>query len=356
MIFDHILDKLTEQNHARIIENKCIYCKNKKCGICKDICPEEAISIENGIKIDEEICNGCGICKAICPTQSIVIKSIGEEIILHEIKDKKNIIFSCSYEDGVGNLKLNCLNSFHSELLAALFILYEDKKFNFNFSRCKACKYCNNNNIFKESLNKAISFVKKFNINPIYEIHFEEEELILLSNIAISRRELFKMLKLGTTNIATQTIDTIVSQNNDYLSVRKILLNALNSKKFNIDNIEDSIYFMNYIVSKSCNGCGKCGEICPSGAWEVDIGESNIRVYHDVSKCYNCGLCKENCPEKAISDEKLHLNGLKGFMIKNEIVLSTCKSCGKKFVSKEQSDKCVICHKKDKLRKILSSY
>ncbi|WFA09988.1 4Fe-4S binding protein [Tissierella sp. Yu-01] len=356
MIFDYIFDRLTEQNHAKVIEDKCIYYKNNSCDKCKNVCSEGAISIEYQVNIDEDLCSACGICKAICPTQAIAIKGIGEENILHEIKDKKNIIFTCSYEDGIGNLKLNCLNSFHPELLATLFILYEDKKFNFNLSRCKTCKYCNSNNIFKESLNKAISFVKKLNIDPIYEIHFDEEEVISLSDITISRRELFRMLKIGTANIATQTIDTIVSQKDDYLSIRKILLNAINSRSFNIENIEEPIYFMSYEVNKNCNGCGKCEKNCPDGAWKVDYGESSIRVYHNVSQCHNCGLCKENCPEKAISNAILNLNELEGFRIKNEIVLTTCKSCGKKFVSKDQSEKCVVCFKKDNLRKILSSY
>lgn len=355
MILDYILNRFTEQSHAMIIENKCIYSKNKTCVICKDICPEGAISIENEIKIDNGLCSGCGICKAICPTQSIVINSIGEENILRAIKDQKNIIFSCSKEDGIGSLKLNCLNSFNSELLAALFILYDDKKLNFNFSRCETCKYCNNYTIFEESMNKAIRFVKKFNIEPRYEIYFNEKDLIALSDEAISRRELFMMLKRSSTNLAAQTINTIVRDNN-YLSIRKVLLNAINSKNFNIDNIHNPIFFMEYEVNENCNGCGKCEQICPGRAWRVDNKEESIEVYHNVSKCHNCGLCIKNCPENAIDDGIFNLNGLEEFNIKNEIVLTTCKSCGKKFLSKDESDKCTVCLKKDELRKKISSY
>src|SRR5690606_964884 len=112
MIFDYILDKFTERNYAKIIDDKCIYYKNNDCDKCKSLCPERAISIEYQINIDKELCSSCGICKAVCPTQAIGLKGIGEENLLQTIKDKKNIVFSCSREDGIGNLKLNCLYSF----------------------------------------------------------------------------------------------------------------------------------------------------------------------------------------------------------------------------------------------------
>ena len=45
----------------------------KKCGLCEDLCPDCAISVDiNGfITIDLDYCKGCGICSNECPRKAI---------------------------------------------------------------------------------------------------------------------------------------------------------------------------------------------------------------------------------------------------------------------------------------------
>src|SRR5699024_2727705 len=107
------------------------------CTKCKEHCPKGAIEFQSDkIKINKDLCNSCGICKGACPSQAINLKGIGEENILRTIGTKDPMVFSCSHKNGLGNLKLTCLSSFHPELLAALFIQYSDQSFNFNISKC----------------------------------------------------------------------------------------------------------------------------------------------------------------------------------------------------------------------------
>jgi pyruvate ferredoxin oxidoreductase delta subunit len=45
-------------------------CKN--CGICKDVCPDDAIRVESEeYTVDYLYCKGCGICAFECPLDSI---------------------------------------------------------------------------------------------------------------------------------------------------------------------------------------------------------------------------------------------------------------------------------------------
>ena len=48
---------------AKVDSEKCT-----GCGICANVCPVEAVSLENGLaKVDEQRCTGCGICVPNCP-------------------------------------------------------------------------------------------------------------------------------------------------------------------------------------------------------------------------------------------------------------------------------------------------
>ena len=54
---------------AQIDEDKCV-----GCGLCVDVCPVEAITLENDkAKVDEEKCTECGQCVEECPNEAISI-------------------------------------------------------------------------------------------------------------------------------------------------------------------------------------------------------------------------------------------------------------------------------------------
>ena len=52
-------------------ENKCT-----RCGMCADVCPYQAITIDpaKGSIVDNILSRGCGLCASVCPTESITIR------------------------------------------------------------------------------------------------------------------------------------------------------------------------------------------------------------------------------------------------------------------------------------------
>ena len=50
-----------------VVSDKCI-----GCGICENLCPDDAIHVVNKkAKVDLDFCKGCGICANECPVKAI---------------------------------------------------------------------------------------------------------------------------------------------------------------------------------------------------------------------------------------------------------------------------------------------
>jgi len=48
---------------------------------------------------------------------------------------------------------------------------------------------------------------------------------------------------------------------------------------------------------EKCAGCGRCGEVCPRGVFDIRGGKALIA---DRDACIECGACASNCPAGAI--------------------------------------------------------
>jgi len=44
------------------------------CGNCVEVCPVEAIELNDVAKVDEEMCVYCGACVTECPVDAIVLE------------------------------------------------------------------------------------------------------------------------------------------------------------------------------------------------------------------------------------------------------------------------------------------
>lgn len=52
---------------AQVDKEKCT-----GCGLCIDVCPVEAIELDDDIaKVDEDTCTDCGACVDECPNEAI---------------------------------------------------------------------------------------------------------------------------------------------------------------------------------------------------------------------------------------------------------------------------------------------
>ncbi len=54
---------------AKVDEETC-----SACGGCAEVCPVDAISVEDVAKVDAELCTECGACAEECPLEAITVE------------------------------------------------------------------------------------------------------------------------------------------------------------------------------------------------------------------------------------------------------------------------------------------
>jgi heterodisulfide reductase subunit A len=68
---------------AEIDENKCV-----GCGVCVDVCPYQAITMDMEkmkAQVNEATCKGCGTCAASCRSGAPQLKGFTQEAIMAQI-------------------------------------------------------------------------------------------------------------------------------------------------------------------------------------------------------------------------------------------------------------------------------
>jgi heterodisulfide reductase subunit A len=74
----HLSTDLKKANHPVVIEDNC-----GRCGICRSVCPYEAITIpeDEPPQFDAELCQSCGLCVSSCPTRALETPNYGYDLI-----------------------------------------------------------------------------------------------------------------------------------------------------------------------------------------------------------------------------------------------------------------------------------
>ena len=65
--------------------NKCTPCKKQKdtCYLCWLYCPDGTITRRIPVEVDLTYCKGCGVCAEVCPTKAISME-VEEKFVLSE--------------------------------------------------------------------------------------------------------------------------------------------------------------------------------------------------------------------------------------------------------------------------------
>ncbi len=79
----HLSTDAEKANHPVVIEDNC-----GRCGICRSVCPYEAITIpeDEYPQFDAELCQSCGLCVSSCPTRALETPNYGYDLIHAQVE------------------------------------------------------------------------------------------------------------------------------------------------------------------------------------------------------------------------------------------------------------------------------
>ncbi len=228
------------------------YCGN--CEICYDVCPFDAILIdeESGqVKLDIEKCRMCGLCVSACPLSAI-------DLVYYEIDTLTSYVQRQMKKTGLKTLVLSCRGS-NPVTDGIEEILKEERVEDFISLRLPCV-----GRVPPEFFLRTIAL----GVEKIVVIQCEEDYC-----------RFKKGSRIGT---------------NRFLLLRT-LIDKLGYKPNTLTLIKNAMKAV-YDTEK-CVGCGKCVFICPYDAIEWNpIGTPEI----NLEACVGCGACAMVCPHQAI--------------------------------------------------------
>lgn len=263
------------------------------CSACIDVCPDEAILLENEkMVIDEKRCTSCGVCITVCPVQAVKGQSPSRRV-------------------SQGHLLLEL----ESPLPSITEMLYYHKK-GIRFVHQPSLN-ANLENVIRR-VNEILGAMSLELLQVTNQFLMEPEE-----QPRLSRRDFFAKLSSDS---------------------KKTVLSSVTPVKwrFNESNFKPSVLFKDWsfykveITKDECTLCEACFNICPSGVFS--LGENELTM--NENQCTSCNLCLDICRTSAIKvEQKVHQSPPVSYNLRKNI----CTQCGTGFHAWEESDSCHIC-------------
>ena len=325
MILGGLSQILFSDNVPFLNESMCLNRRNRfePCGLCESACVFDALKISAGFYlpvIDEGKCTACGLCASVCPSEAL------------RLRDYK-IFRDLTANDTVKCMKAGgnfCVKSLSPALISAVLIL--NRGINFVMP-CQVCKL--SEKISDSNLEIAFQFLDSLNVShdvrSIRDENFEGE---------YSRRDMLVMMfARGKSKGGNILEDVIFHDKNNIFLAREFLADRL---KDSHGEIESGVFY-DFAVSESCDACGMCEALCPSGAWSLKKLEAKAELTFNAVSCSGCMLCVKKCPEKAITLREKFSWPVES-KVKAEFQRVRCRHCGKWFtVNEPEQELCASC-------------
>lgn len=305
--------------------------RRSTCTRCVDVCPVGAITWNEGLVIDWEVCTGCGMCAAVCPTAALEARGPSNDELTVQIqrviRDQDWVAIACPQaqervEGSAPCITVRCLGRLDESLLVGA-AAHGAQAVWLVDGACQDCPQAAGRALAETVVARANALLEAFEVSAraafLHDLPVGsgEGEVGRGSAEGVSRRGLFKALARETARVGETRAETMRGDQGEQEapagaggdlpqelpSSRLLLLAALKRLGAPVVTALDhraSGAFAQFQLGEGCTGCQMCAFFCPTGALTRVVEDNRVGLAFRTSHCVNCGLCRDICYRDAV--------------------------------------------------------
>lgn len=363
-----------------LLEDACLPLRAPRyatCQACEDVCPVQALHVEETMIHLKESCVCCGRCAAACPMGALGLPGFSVPEMSRETTRPLSV--DCWKIPGKlspdGSLRVPCLGGLSPGRILELVTATGPRAV--ELLDRGWCATCGAGGVGEHPVAASLKLARSLleavgsgadRLPRLRSLHLPADLMPAeipapVSETKMSRRGFFSALTAKATVAIDQVRPLPGTEARRRRGFEKQPVPSRERKRvlFAMERIAQSAWlapppglFHRVEISADCNNHQLCASICPTGALAVFEQGSRSELMFDTQLCIGCNECRAICPSGAVS---LLPNGYAAggeALPDHPIRLSSfgeksCAECGQTYTDKDDSDLCPQCEKRSRL-------